>query len=207
MKTILPLALALLTLGLVVGCETPGRSLAKSAVDQIRDGQTTQAEIDKTFGEPMQMSRSPEGRTLYYFQRYYGPDRVDSSGFAAPRRDEANLLILTVLFNSAGIVEKHLHSHTQPNIDRIQLSAGRKLGQDELKRIVPMKTTRAELGTWFGPHWSEELTLSGHRVIVWLYASGYNLSGGIEMQALEVVLDDAGTVHTYRVTKRDPWRN
>jgi hypothetical protein len=154
----------------------------------------------------MQMTKSPAGRTLYLYQRYYGPDRYDPSNFA-PRRDESNLFLLSVLFSPEGIVEKHVCSHTQPDVDRIRRSAGRKLGQEELGRIVPEKTTRAELAAWFGPNWSEELTLSGHRLVVWLYADAYNVGGRVEVQALEVVLDDAGKVLTFRVTKRDPWRN
>ncbi len=197
----------LLAVCLLPGCESPGRSLAKSAVDQIRDGQTTKAEIDKVFGEPMQMTKSPEGLTLYLYQRFYEPDHYHPSGFAAPRRDESNLLILSILFNPAGIVQRHLYSHTQPDIDRIQLSTGRQLGPEDLGRIVPQKTTRADLLKWFGPQWSEELTLSGHRLITWLYADAYNVAGRVEVQMLEVVLDDAGTALTFRVTKRDPWRN
>jgi outer membrane protein assembly factor BamE (lipoprotein component of BamABCDE complex) len=196
-----------LTAVLLAGCETPGRSLAKSAVDQIRDGQTTRPEIDKVFGEPMQMTKSPEGHTLYLYQRFYEPDHYNPSGFAAPRRDESNLLLLSVLFNPDGVVQKHLYSHTQPDIDRIHLSTGRKLGPEELGRIVPQKTTRDELASWFGAHWYEELTLSGHRLVAWLYADAYNVGGRVEVQALEVVLDDTGIVQTFRVTKRDPWRN
>lgn len=30
---------------------------------------------------------------------------------------------------------------------------------------------------------------------------------GAEVQTLEVIVDDAGTVQTFRVTKRDPWKN
>ena len=195
----------LLALCLLASCESPGRSLAKSAVDQIRDGQTTKAEIEKVFGEPMQMTKSPDGRTLYLYQRFYGPDRYNPS--LPPRRDESNLLLLSILFNPEGVVQKHLYSHTQPNIDRIHLSTGRKLTQEDLGRITAQKTTRTELASWFGPHVSEELTLSGHRLVVWYYADAYNFSGRAEVQALEVIVDDAGTVLSFRVTKRDPWRN
>jgi outer membrane protein assembly factor BamE (lipoprotein component of BamABCDE complex) len=205
MNIITQFAFILFASFLLAGCESPGRSLAKSAVDQIRDGQTTQAEVDRIFGEPMQITRSPDGRTLYLYQRFYGPDRYNPS--LPPRRDESNLQLLSVLFNPAGVVQKHLYSHTQPNIDRIQLTTGRKLGSEDLGRITPGKTTRAELATWFGSHWSEELTLSGHRLISWLYADAYNVGGRVEVQALEVVLDDTGIVQTFRVTKRDPWRN
>lgn len=207
MKSIVVYSFLLLSLVSFSGCETPGHSLEQSAVDQIRDGQTTKAEIDKVFGEPMQMTKSAENHTLYYYQRYYGPDRFDPNGMAAPRRDESNLLILTVLFNPAGVVEKHLYSHTQPDMDRTLWRTGRKLGAEELARITPEKTTRADLAKWFGPHWSEELTLSGHRLVVWLYADAYNVGGRVEVQALEALLDDTGTVLTFRVTKRDPWRN
>ena len=199
--------LLLICLALLAGCETPGRSLAKSAIDQIRDGQTTKAEIDQIFGEPMQMAKSPEGHTLYLYQRFYAPDRYDPSGFAAPRRDESNLLILSILINPSGVVEKHLFSHTKPEIDRTQWRTGRKLSAEDLARIIPQKTTRAELTKWFGPHWSEELTMSGHRLALWYYADAYNVGDRVEVQALEVLLDDAGTVLTFRVTKRDPWRN
>jgi outer membrane protein assembly factor BamE (lipoprotein component of BamABCDE complex) len=206
-NALLASALLLLAFGFLAGCESPGRALAKSAVDQIRDGQTTKAEVEMVFGEPMQMTKSPTGSALYLYQRFYGPDRHDPSSFAAPRRDESNLLVLSILFNSAGIVAKHIYSHTQPDFNRVRQNTGRKLGQEELGRIVPEKTTRAELAAWFGPNWSEELTLSGHRLVVWLYADAYNVGGRVEVQALEVLLDEAGRVLTFRVTKRDPWRN
>ncbi|HEY0550724.1 MAG TPA: hypothetical protein VGF13_14055, partial [Verrucomicrobiae bacterium] len=63
-------ALVLLAFGLLAGCESPGRALEKSAVEKIRDGQTTKAEIDAIFGEPMQMTKSPAGHTLYYYKRF-----------------------------------------------------------------------------------------------------------------------------------------
>jgi hypothetical protein len=207
MNIILRLSFVVLAFGLVVGCESPGRSLARSAVDQIKDGQTTKAEVDKIFGEPMQMTKSPEGDTLYLYQRFYGPDMYDSSGIAAPRRDESNLFLLSILMNPAGIVKKHLYSHTKPDIDQTLIKTGRKLGTEELGRIVPLKTMRADLAKWFGMHWSEELTLSGECLVSWIYADAYNLGARMEVQVLDVLLDDAGKVLTFRVTKRDPWRN
>jgi outer membrane protein assembly factor BamE (lipoprotein component of BamABCDE complex) len=195
-------SLVLLAFGLLAGCESPGRSLAKSAVEKIRDGQTTKAEIDTIFGEPTQMTKSPAGHTLYYYERFYGPDAQSSSSFD-PRRNESDLLSLSVLFNPAGIVVKHLYSHTQPEIDRSMRNAGRKLNAEELNRIIPRKTTRAELATWFGAPWSEQLTLSGHHLVAWFYADALNVTGHVDVQALEVVIDDTGTVQDFRVTKRD----
>jgi len=207
MKAVDCFIIAALAFSLLVGCESPGRSLAKSAVDQIRDGQTTRAEIEKIFGEPLQMTKSPTGRTLYRYQRFYGPDMYNPSGIAAPRRDESNLFVLSVLFNPAGIVEKHLYSHTQPDVDRMRLSAGRKLSSEQLAKIQPQKTTRAELATWFGPPVVEFLTLDGRTQVNWEYVDAYNVGGRVEVQALEVIVDEAGTVLSFRVTKRDPWRN
>ncbi len=43
--------------------------------------------------------------------------------------------------------------------------------------------------------------------MLWYYADAYNVGDRVEVQALEVLFDDAGTVLTFRVTKRDPWRN
>ena len=199
--------IAVLALGLLAGCESPGRSLAKSAVDRIRGGQTTRAEIEKIFGEPLQMTKSPAGRTLYLYQRFYGPDMYSRTGIAAPRRDESNLFVLSVLFNPEGVVEKHLYSHTQPDIDRMRLTSGRKLSSEQLANIQPRKTTQAELTTWFGPHVSEFLTLDGYKQVNWEYADAFNIGGRVELQVLEVFVDDSGTVLLFRVTKRDPWRN
>jgi len=112
-----------------------------------------------------------------------------------------------VLFSSSDIVEKHLYSHTQPDIDRIRRNTGRKLGTEELAKIQPGKTSQSELMNWFGPFWSEELTLNGGRLVVWLYADAYNFGGRVELQALEVILDDSNKVLTFRVTKQDPWKN
>lgn len=203
MKLLTSLAFGLFAVFLFAGCETPGQALKKSAVEQIRDGQTTKAEVDKIFGEPMQMTKSPEGRTLYHYQRFYGPDVESARGFGGPRRDESNLLILSVLFNAAGIVEKHLYSHTQPDINRSMASAGRRLGPEQLNQIIPKKTTRAELSAWFGAHWSEQLTLSGHHLVTWLYLDAFNVTDRVDVQALEVIVDDAGTVFDFRVTKKD----
>ena len=207
MKTLLLLSALPLAACLLVGCESPGRSLAKSAVDQIRDGQTTRAEIDKIFGEPLQMTKSPAGKTLYLYQRFYGPDVYSRTSIASPRRDESNLFLLSVLFNPADIVEKHLYSHTQPDIDRLRLTAGSKLNPEQLAKIQPQKTTRAELATWFGPHVSEFLTLDGLTQVNWEYADAYTVGGRVEFQVLEALVDESGTVLSFRVTKRDPWRN
>jgi outer membrane protein assembly factor BamE (lipoprotein component of BamABCDE complex) len=198
MRHILPLSVAVFTICLFAGCETPGHALAKSAVDQIQSGKTTRADVEKTFGEPKQMTKSQSGKALYYYRRFYGPS-AQQSAFS----DESHLLVLTVLFDPAGIVEKHLYSHTNPNVSDRMLSVGRKLGKEELGRIVPQKTTLAELGSWFGPHWSEELTLSGQRLVVWLYGDAFNVIGNVNVQALEVIVDDVGTVSDFRVTKRD----
>lgn len=198
MKRFLYLTPILLALALLTGCESPGRALEKSAIDQIRDGQTTRAEVDRIFGEPRQMSKSPEGKTMYSYQRYYGP-----SAAGGPFSDEAHLMMLSVLFNSSDIVEKHLFSHTKPKVNSQMLHAGRKLSQEELSRIVPEKTTRTELNTWFGPHVSEELTFSGLRLVSWLYIDAYSLSGRTEVQALEVIMTDDDRVASFRVTKKD----
>jgi outer membrane protein assembly factor BamE (lipoprotein component of BamABCDE complex) len=195
-------SLALFTFALLTGCESPGRALDESAVAQIRDGQTTKAEIDTIFGEPTQMTKSPAGHTLYYYERFYGPDRQSAFSFD-PRRNESDLLSLSVLFNPAGIVVKHFRSHTQPEIDRRMRNAGSKLNAGELNRILPRKTTRAELAAWFGAPWSEQLTLSGQHLVAWLYADANNVAGRVDMQALEVIIDDAGVVQDFRVTKRD----
>jgi hypothetical protein len=82
-------------------------------------------------------------------------------------------------------------------------SAGRRLGPDQLNQIIPKKTTRAELSAWFGVHWSEQLTLSGHHLVTWLYLDAFNVTGRLDVQALEVIVDDAGTVLNFRVTKKD----
>jgi hypothetical protein len=47
------------------------------------------------------------------------------------------------------------------------------------------------------------LTLSGHHLVAWLYADALNVTGHVDVQALEVVIDDTGTVQDFRVTKRD----
>ena len=207
MKQIALAAMVALSGVLLAGCESPGRSLAKSAVEQIRDGQTTRAEIEKIFGEPLQMTKSPAGRTLYLYQRFYGPDMPSRTSIASPRRDESNLFVLSVLFSPADIVEKHLYSHTQPDIDRMRLSAGRKLSSEHLAKIQPQKTTRAELTTWFGPPVTEFLTLDGRKQVNWEYVDAYNIGGRMEVQVLEAIVGESGTVLSFRVTKRDPWRN
>jgi outer membrane protein assembly factor BamE (lipoprotein component of BamABCDE complex) len=190
--------LTLAVLALIAGCQTPGQSLAKSAIDQIRDGTTTRVEIEKIFGEPRQMTKSPQGKTLYYYERFYGPSQ-SSMAFA----DEAHLMVLTVLFRPNDVVEKHLFSHTKPDVSRRMARAGHKFESADLARITPQKTTREELNSWFGPHWSEQLTLSGHVMVVWAHIDALNATGRIEMQALEVLMDDAGKVSTFRVTRRE----
>jgi hypothetical protein len=47
------------------------------------------------------------------------------------------------------------------------------------------------------------LTLSGQVVVAWLYADAFNVTGRVDVQALQVILDDAGKVATFRVTKQD----
>lgn len=190
--------LTLAILALATGCETPGQSLAKAAVDQIRDGTTTRGEIEKIFGQPKQMTRSPQGKTLYYYERFYGPSQ-SSMAFA----DEAHLMVLTVLFGANDLVEKHHYSHTKPDVNRRMARAGQKFESSDLARITPQKTTRAELNSWFGPHWAEQLTLSGHVMIVWLHVNAMNAIGRVETEALEVLMDNSGKVATFRVTRRD----
>lgn len=201
MKQLIRFSLLLLASLMVAGCESPGRSLSKSAIQQIRDSQTTRTEVDKIFGEPKQMTRSSQGRTLYFYERYYGPSGSFSS--SAPFQ-ESHLLTLSVLFNPNDVVEKHLYSHTRPDVSSRMLTAGRELNPEELRRITPQKTTEAELGAWFGPHWSEQLTLTGSRLVIWLYASAIPLGGRVDVQALEVLMNDNGTVGAFRVTKQDP---
>ena len=197
----LAILFCLLTFCFLTGCESPGRALKQSAIAQIRDGQSTVADIEKIFGEPMQMTKSPNGAMLYYYERFYGPSVM--GGSTDPRRNESDLLGLSVLFNPSGVVQKHLYSHTRPDIDRRMLNAGQKLNADLLKNVTPRKTTREELAAWFGAPWSEQLTLSGHRLLLWLYADALNVTGRVDVQALEVVVDDRGTVLDFRVTKRD----
>lgn len=190
--------------GFLTGCESPGRLLERSAVDQIRDGQTTRAEVDGIFGEPKQMTRSPAGQTLYYYRRFYGPFDYGRSSFTTPGQDEASLLILTVLFDPDDVVAKHLFSHTRPDVSRRLASAGRRLSAEELRRITPGKTTLAELGAWFGPCWSEQLTLSGARLVTWMRADAAMATGRVDVEALEVIVDENDKVASFRVTKQQP---
>ena len=143
------------------------------------------------------MTKSHEGKTLFYYERFYGPS-AQASAFS----DESHMLALSILFNSRDVVEKHLYSHTNPDVNRRSTRVGRKLSEHELARIVPGRTTRAELSTWFGPHWSDRLTFTGGRQLVWLYADGYTLASNVALQALEVLVDEAGTVQNFRTTNR-----
>src|SRR6185369_8773944 len=182
----------------VAGCETPGHSLDESAVAQIRDGLSTKADVGRIFGEPTQMTKSDAGKTLYYYERFYGPSARETAF------DESHLLVLTVLFDSAGVVEKHLHSHTKPDVSARTLRFGRKLDAEQLARIVPKKTKCADLESWFGPYALEMLTLNGDRLVRWEYANGYNVAGQMDSQILDVIVDEGGSVSIFRVTKRDP---
>ncbi len=51
------------------------------------------------------------------------------------------------------------------------------------------------------------MTLNGDRQAIWIHADGWNIGGRVQVEAAEVVLDEAEKVVTSRVTSRDGWRN
>jgi outer membrane protein assembly factor BamE (lipoprotein component of BamABCDE complex) len=196
------LALLLLS-NVVIGCASPGRLLSPSAIQQLREGQTLD-EVVRIFGEPDELLKGGENRTLLRYRRFDVPVGAEVGGFISPGRDDAKVRTLSVLLDRKLNVWKFLFYESKPNLSRTTGRLGSAISVVQLAKIEPQKTTRQELVGSFGAPLAEELTLQGSRKLTWIYAD--YMPSGMQGQGLEVLLDDDGRVASFQQTKYDSRR-
>lgn len=192
-----------LSLLFVLGCASPGQFLSPRAIQQLHQGQSRD-EVVKIFGEPREITKGTDNRTLYAYYRFDAPIGASNSDFISPFRDEAKARTLTILLNGQDEVEKFLFSESKPDLNRASSRFGRKITAAELAKIESNKTTRQDLTALLGPPYAEMLTLEGRCKLVWVYFE--IMAGGAASQDLEVLVDDEGKVVTFQQTKSAPRR-
>lgn len=197
-------ALSLVLLAnLLAGCASPGRLLSQSAIQQLHEGQSLD-EVVQIFGEPDEVLKGFEKRTLLRYRRFDVPVGADVGGITPPGRDDAKVRTLSILLNQDLQIAKFLFHESKPNLSRTTGRLGNAIGLTQLAKIEPQKTTRQELIGLLGAPFAEELTLYGSHKLVWVHAD-YMLTG-MQGQGLEVLLDENDRVASLQQTKYDSRR-
>lgn len=180
------LALFLLA-NFVIGCASPGRLLSQSAIQQLREGQPLD-EVVQIFGEPDEVLKGAENRTLLRYRRFDVPIGAEVGGIVPPGRDDAKVRTLSILLDQNLRVGKFLFFESKPHLNRTTGRLGNSIRLSDMAKIEPQKTTRREVLGLLGEPFAEELTLSGDRKLIWVYAD-YMLTG-MQGQGLQVLFDD-----------------
>jgi outer membrane protein assembly factor BamE (lipoprotein component of BamABCDE complex) len=188
---------------LLAGCASPGRLLSQSAIQQLHEGQSLD-DVVRIFGEPDEVLKGFEKRTLLRYRRFDVPVGADVGGITPPGRDDAKVRTLSILLNQDLQIAKFLFHESKPNLSRTTGRLGNAIGLTQLAKIEPQKTTRQELIGLLGAPFAEELTLYGSHKLVWVYAD-YMLTG-MQGQGLEVLLDENDRVASLQQTKYDSRR-
>lgn len=79
-------------------------------------------------------------------------------------------------------------------------SSGREMAPDQLARIQPGKTTKAQMIAMFGPPLSHGYDSSGKMMMLWHYAYVGPFGAGMRQQILSVLIDEKDLVEKYTVT-------
>lgn len=186
----------IVALGLwLAGCATPAERLDVNVVQNIREGSSTRAEVEKLLDRPYSMVTGANGRTLAFYEFAV----LGRTGFAGPR--QLHTRRLSVLYDSAFVVERKLLSDSATAYhvgwrDRL----GQPLDRTEVIQAMRPQVTRAELIERFGPPTVETLTIDGGTAAGWValeQASGWR--GGLREQILEVTFDENGVVRDYKI--------
>ena len=175
----------------LTGCISLSKELKPAIVERIEDGVTSRTQVEQIFGKPRAAIRGSNRKTLVFYD--YTAESWGS--YLLHRR-------LTILYNYADLVSKHLLSESKIPyaIGFKTLSTGKKLDDSQLEKIKKGMTTRSELIEWFGEPPIETLALDVNRVLIWghAYISGEGKQGS-ETKELHVLLDSADRVRDFAV--------
>ena len=117
MKKILALALMA---SLIAGCASYGRKLDESAVDKIKKGETTRAEVLKSLGSPDQMTRNGSGDVTFQYMYVRATAKASSfipivGAFAGGANVQNQMVMVT--FGQDGVVKDLISTYGANEMD------------------------------------------------------------------------------------------
>ena len=184
---VLPL-IAVVLVGCTTGSEFPGPQ-------KLVKGITTHQQVLAEYGPPRREVQGTNGaRLLQYFTHHHvrlGDYPTDFGSLFSRALD--------VLIAPNGVVSNfhHYTSRHEVPIRDDYAQSGPFITEEKLSRIVPGKTTQAELTELFGKPYVEHLHLNNGLVLVWLHAR-YRPGVKQTYTFLETVLDANNTVVNHR---------
>lgn len=172
-----------LLLLLLCGCISTGKRVSVEALQQVRAGTSTIADVERLLGRPSERLEE-DGRTMFRYERTQYRPYDGGYGTAGLRQTSVD-----ILFDERGIVSR-MHRAETRNIVRGGgfggMVAGREMTKEQLDAIQPGKTTLAELRRHFGDPFSESLTFDGMVVRIWIFMkqkSAFSETGGFYLRA------------------------
>ncbi len=178
----------------LAGCQTPAQRLARPAVEQVRDGVTTQAEVLREFGPPKETIRG-DGRTLLVYSR----GRLGAPPHYAPM-EASQLTVVSFLFGPDDRLLRKLYSHheIQTTFGAGIITLGRDLSADAIDQIHPGRTTLEEAKRLLGEPTAEGLTLDGSLLVDWAFRDARFVGTG-RFQLFRVYFNEANVVTATKV--------
>jgi outer membrane protein assembly factor BamE (lipoprotein component of BamABCDE complex) len=189
---------------LLTSCVSPQSSLDRATVNQIKEGVSRRAEVEKLLGKARTttVGANRNTATQYYSRQQMGPGAsLQAGGATAP--SDIRFRALSLVYGPDQVVKKTLFDETvircQPTAQGF--TTGRFVSQDELARLEKGKSTRDELVARFGPPTIRILNTEGNVVLNWIYTSTEGQSGGPRRkQTFWAVIDDKGVAQNFGIT-------
>ncbi len=193
----------------VSGCVSPTGKLDDSLIAQIKDGSSTEQDVERLLGRPAGKITGSNGKSVVGYRAMKAdsqPDRnaVDANGAnnsARAYNHYLHLRSLSVLYGRDGKVERHHFYVAEGGYDAqpTQVTLGAKVKPAQLELIVKGVTRRAQMVNWFGQPIGENLNLDGYLVLSWLYVEkGVASRAG---QELQVIVSPQGLVLDFQVVQ------
>lgn len=109
----------LLTAVLLIGCASTGRKIDMTKIDQIKKGETSQAEVLQLLGTPQQTTRNSKGETTFTYIYTYASTKAETfipivGAFAGGANVQTQMT--TISFGPDGKVSEYTTSSGANNV-------------------------------------------------------------------------------------------
>ncbi len=202
---------------MLAGCVSPAAKLDGSLLAQIKEGTTTQAEVESLLGRTTAVITNSAGRQVWVYHHRTGsarrnpgsaimfdPTRPSTSTVYTSASGQLRLRMLSILFGLDGRVDrKHLYeSSSDYGATLTGAHLGSRFGHEQLATIQNGVTERPGLVMVFGEPFAEFLNPEGNLSLVWNFSELSPMPGAQpKSQRLEVLLGRSGAVIDYEVSR------
>ncbi len=160
-------------------------------MNQIQEGTTTRAEVEKTFGPPRRVARGANQKTLTLHSYHIDRHNPGWVGVAEGIAGSIVLRNLTVLYDTNQVAEKFLFDQSSTTVRRYKggLYFGWSPANVDFSKIIKGITSRGELLLWYGVPTMQTMNTDGDRMLCWGYMGIGRFGIENREQEFRVVLD------------------